>query len=208
MFELFVPIFSISFLSLAGVVRVRETRLEPHQFRTMVDINGRRWLVFVRFSLQVEPGMYAYELFFVGRYRQGMRARYVGKMDVPLSDGRTLFEPVETLHGLHLDRTAWWALNKTRIPIIGKQPGPGENPYVPFHVRKDEHGMETHEPAPFEPNDFVTFIWHGSKSRGYILARHDPVCSPATRLYVLLCVDGNEFVVHTCLLYTSDAADD
>lgn len=180
-----------------GVVRVRDTRLEPHQFRTMVDINGRRWLVFVRFSLQVEPGVYAYELFFVGRYRKGLRARYVGRMDVPLSDGRMLFEPVETLHNLNLDQAAWWVLNKTRMPYIGKQPGPAENQYLPIHVLRNEHGVETHEPAPFEPNDFVTFVWNDSECRGYILARHDPVCLPASRLYVLLSVDSAPFVVHT-----------
>lgn len=182
---------------LAGGVRVRDHKLEPHQFRIMVDINSRQWLVFVRFSVQTAANLYAYELLFVGKYRQGMRARYVGKIDEPLPDGRILFHPIDSLHNMELDKNAWWVLNKCKIPIIGKRPGPGENPYLPHHVVKDERGRETHEPAPFEPNDFVTFLLNGQEIQAYVLRRHDPVCAPATRLYVLLCVGSHEFVVYT-----------
>lgn len=171
-----------------GVVRVNKTRLEPSEFRTMVDINGREWLVFVRFSLQISPTQYAYELLFVCKYRDGLRSRYVGKLDSPLPDGRIVFRRVETLHGLQLNKLAWWITNKFRAPVIGKEPGRGERAYLPQHNVRNEHGLETLKPAMFEPNDFVTLKIHGREEQAYVLARHDPVCSPAASLYVLVCV--------------------
>lgn len=190
---------SLIIIAFPGSVRVRDTKLDPHQFRTMVDINGREWLVFIRFSLQVAPEKYAYELFFAGKYRENLRARYVGKLDELLSDGRALFRQVESLHGLNLNKYAWWALNKIKIPIITKQPGHCEARCLPFHMRKNEDGLETHEPGVFEPNDFVTYVADGKHIQAYVLARHEPVCAPAERLYVLLCLGEREYVVHTVL---------
>lgn len=179
---------------------VRDIKLEPSQFREFVDINGRTHLVFVRFSLKVTPDSYAYELLFAGKCRQGMRGRFVGKMDEPLPGGRAAFRHVESLHGYHLGKHAWWALNKTKFPIIGKVPGPNETLFVPYPVVVDENGHETQEPAPYEAGDFVTFVAEGTNIQAYVFARHDPVCTPGQRLYVILCVKLREYIVQTVYL--------
>jgi hypothetical protein len=185
------------FDSFPGAVRVRETTMEASQFRQLVDINGREWLVYVRFSLQVEPGVYAYDLFFAGRFRSGVRARFVGKIDEPLPGGHMPFKHLDSLHGLQLDRDAWWAINKTRIPMISKTPGANETPFVPHHVIRNEYGQETHEPDAFHRHDFVTYIADGTHIQAFVLARHDPILPSAQRLYVIACLRVREYVVHT-----------
>lgn len=181
----------------SGAVRVRETTMEASQFRKFFDINGREWLVFVRFSLHVGLGAYAYELFFAGKYRNGMRARFVGRIDEQLPGGRQPFKTLDSLHGLQLDKNAWWATSKARFPIITKTPGPNETPFVPHHVVKNEYGQETHEPDAFQKHDFVTFIADGTHIQACVLARHDPILPSAQRLYAIACLRVKEYYVYT-----------
>lgn len=178
-------------------MRVRDSRLEPHQFRIFQDINRREWLVYIRYSLQIRPHVYAYEIMFTGKSRQGMRARFEGRIEATLPDGRLVFQHVQSLHGRHLDKYAWWALNKVRIPLLNREVTVNESPYVPHHVRLDANGLETAELAPFQADDYVTFVGLDSNVQAYVLARHDPVVPGAPSLYVILCREQFEYTVHT-----------